>query len=47
LIALRSAEHADWQERGLIGKVMRRFDLPMTIFDLDRQGHVPNTSSAG
>ena len=44
LIALRSAEHADWQERGLIDKVTRKFDLPMTIFDLDRHGHSPNAA---
>ena len=44
LIALRSAEHADWQERDLIGKVMRRFDLPITVFDLDRHGHLPRTA---
>ena len=44
LIALRSAEHADWQERGLIDKVTRKFDLPMTIFDLDREGHSPTTA---
>lgn len=43
LIALRSAEHADWQERGLIGKLTRKFDVPMTIFDLDRHGHSPNS----
>jgi hypothetical protein len=46
LIALRSAEHTDWQERGLIDKMTRKFDLPMTIFDLDRHGHSPNTAAS-
>lgn len=46
LIGLRSAEHADWQERGLIDKVTRKFDVPMTIFDLDRHGHAPGTAAS-
>ena len=46
LIALRSAEHADWQERGLIDRVTRKFDLPVTIFDLDRDGHSPTTATS-
>ena len=41
LIALRSSEHANWQERGLIGHVKERFGLPLTTFALDPQGHVP------
>src|SRR5687767_10761957 len=32
LIALRSAAHANWQERGLIAHVRERFDLPLTTF---------------
>jgi hypothetical protein len=40
LIALRSSEHANWQERGLIEHVKERFGLPLTTFALDPQGHV-------
>ncbi len=40
LIALRSSEHAAWQERGLIKHVQDRFDLPVTTFAVDQQGHV-------
>ncbi len=29
LIALRSPEHAAWQERGLIDRIEQRFGLPM------------------
>jgi hypothetical protein len=32
LIALRSADHAGWQERGLLDEVVRRFGLPVTVF---------------
>ncbi|MGI8559314.1 MAG: hypothetical protein ACR2ND_13600 [Solirubrobacteraceae bacterium] len=46
LIALRSSEHADWQERGLIAHLTKRFDLPMTIFELDPEGHAPNAQPA-
>jgi hypothetical protein len=41
LIALRSAEHAGWQERHLVDRVRQRFHIPMTIFEIDRTGHVP------
>jgi hypothetical protein len=40
LIALRSAEHADWQERGLLVEIGRRFHIPLTVFDIDLQGRV-------
>jgi hypothetical protein len=40
LIALRSAEHADWQERGLIDEIGRRFRIPITVFEIDPQGRV-------
>jgi nucleotide-binding universal stress UspA family protein len=43
LIALRSSEHANWQEHGLIAHVEQRFGLPLTSYAVDRQGH---TSSA-
>jgi hypothetical protein len=42
LIALRSSEHADWQERGLLDKVQSRVGLPMTVFEIDGEGRVKN-----
>jgi hypothetical protein len=41
LIALRGADHAGWQERGLVDGVRQRFHIPMTVFEIDRSGHVP------
>jgi hypothetical protein len=32
LIALRSSQNDDWQERGLLDQVRRRFGLPLTVF---------------
>jgi nucleotide-binding universal stress UspA family protein len=43
LIALRSSEHANWQEHGLIAHVEQRFGLPLTSYAVDQRGH---TSSA-
>jgi hypothetical protein len=40
LIALRSAEHAGWQEQGLIEKIRERFGLPLTTYSVDPRGHV-------
>ena len=40
LIALRSSDHRNWQERGLIARVRERFDHPLTAFSLDERGHV-------
>jgi hypothetical protein len=40
LIALRSDEHANWQEKGLIEQVMNRCGLPLTSYAIDAQGHV-------
>src|SRR5262249_12722650 len=34
LIALRSADHAGWQERGLTDEVVHRFGLPVTVFTI-------------
>ena len=39
LIALRSPEHANWQERGLIEKVVDRFGLPVTTYEVACDGH--------
>jgi len=40
LIALRSPEHAAWQERGLLERTASRFAIPMTVFEIDDDGHV-------
>jgi hypothetical protein len=32
LIALRGPSRAAWQERGLIGEILERFGLPVTVF---------------
>src|SRR6476469_10859715 len=39
LIALRSHEHANWQERRLFEHVEERFGLPVTTYAVDRRGH--------
>lgn len=41
LIALRSADHDAWQERGLMEALRSAFHIPMTIFEIDRTGRVP------
>jgi nucleotide-binding universal stress UspA family protein len=43
LIALRSSEHANWQERKLIAHIEARFGLPLMTYAVDLGGH---TSSA-
>jgi hypothetical protein len=40
LIGLRSADHADWLERGLVERIEQTVGLPMTIFGIDAEGHV-------
>ena len=35
LVALRSGEHADWQEQGLPERISESFRLPVTIFEID------------
>jgi nucleotide-binding universal stress UspA family protein len=42
LIALRSGEHANWQERKLIEHIQERFHLPMTTYAVDLRGHTPS-----
>ena len=39
LIALRSPEHATWQEHRLIEHIEKRFRLPVTSYAVDRRGH--------
>ena len=41
LIALRTAEHANWQERRLVEHIEKRFRLPVTTFAVDPAGHTP------
>ncbi len=41
LIALRSADHEAWQERRLLDRIRHEFHIPMTVFEIDRAGHVP------
>jgi nucleotide-binding universal stress UspA family protein len=38
LLAMRSAEHANWQERGLVEHIEERFGLPVTSYAVDEQG---------
>jgi hypothetical protein len=45
LVALRSSEHAGWQERGLLDKVQGRFRLPVTVFEIRPEGGVPGGSA--
>jgi hypothetical protein len=44
LLALRSSEHANWQERGLDKHITKRFGLPLVTYSVDQRGHV---STAG
>ena len=39
LIALRSPEHANWQERRLFEEIGQRFGLPLTTYAVDSRGH--------
>ncbi len=41
LLALRASDHAAWQERGLTDRVREGYHIPLTIFEIDRTGHVP------
>ena len=34
LIGLRSVEQSDWQERGLLDQLIKRFSIPVTVFRL-------------
>jgi nucleotide-binding universal stress UspA family protein len=45
LVALRSSEHANWQERHLIEHIEDRFGLPVTTYAVDVQGRT--TSADG
>ncbi len=39
LLALRSAEHANWQEQGLEKRMQKRFGLPLLSYAVDERGH--------
>jgi hypothetical protein len=41
LVALRSAETSGWQEQHLLERILERFHLPITVFELDRAGRLP------
>jgi nucleotide-binding universal stress UspA family protein len=45
LLALRSSEHANWQERRLVEHIEQRFDLPVTAYGVDDRGRT--ASAAG
>jgi hypothetical protein len=45
LVALRASDHSAWQERGLVDRVREAFPLPLTVFEIDREGHVPSSGS--
>jgi hypothetical protein len=47
LVGLLSADHANWQERGLIEHLRERFGLPLTCYVIDPQGHVVGGSETG
>lgn len=34
LLGLRAAEHAGWQEQGLLDELLSRFGIPVTVFSL-------------
>jgi hypothetical protein len=34
LVGLRAPDRADWQERGLLDELLRRFGVPITVFSL-------------
>jgi nucleotide-binding universal stress UspA family protein len=39
VLALRSSEHANWQEHRLVEHVEQRFGLPVTSYAVDPEGH--------
>jgi nucleotide-binding universal stress UspA family protein len=45
LLALRSSDHANWQERRLVEHIEQRFDLPVTAYGVDDRGRT--ASAAG
>jgi hypothetical protein len=45
LIALRAADHSAWQERNLVDRVRQAFHIPLTVFEIDAAGRVPQAGS--
>jgi hypothetical protein len=45
LVALRSADHNAWQERGLVDTLRRDHQIPVTVFEIDRAGRVRSGDS--
>jgi hypothetical protein len=45
LIALRPAEQAAWQEEHLVDQVKQRFQIPTTVFEVDRARDTPPVST--
>ena len=41
IIGIRTHDHDSWQERHLIENVRHRFHVPLTVFEIDDQGHSP------
>jgi hypothetical protein len=41
IIGIRPHDHDSWQERHLIENVRHRFHVPLTVFEIDDQGHSP------
>jgi hypothetical protein len=46
LIALRAADHSAWQEHELLDQVLEGFHIPLTLFEIDQAGRVPEPGSA-
>ena len=40
VVALRSDEHADWQEQNLVERIASQTGLPLTVFAIDAEGRV-------
>ena len=40
VLALRSDEHAEWQEQNLVEKIASKTGLPLTVFAIDAYGRV-------
>ena len=36
LVGLRAPDRADWQERGLLDELIRRFGIPVTVFSMQQ-----------
>jgi hypothetical protein len=47
LVALRAADSRSWQESNLGERVREGFHIPLTIFEIDRAGRVPEPGSPG